>query len=302
MVEIKVYRDFILQDIIYEFDKLETSVKFYGIGSFSITFNYNPLLIENDMLEINGTFFIVDDILRYRDLSRKAVYVYKGKCIKSLLERRVLPARVVMDPIYTISAIQIELTKAFIAQGKRKIDGFKIGNHQLPPNDGNPIYRGNRNLENMNLHDFTMELLSKIEGYSYKIDVKIPTKELIFSICKADDKSNELFFGEMFSNLTDIEYNSVKSKEINACYNNGSLVQEFSTGLRRREGYGNRCVFVRDYVSGRILENEYFVYRRDWKVGDYIQLKGEEFNTKKQVIEVKEFYSSTYTLEIVLGD
>ena len=302
MVEIKVYRNFILRDIIYEFEKLETSVKFYDIGSFSITFNKDPFLIDNDILEINGTFFVVEDIFRYRNLNKKTVYVYKGKCIKSLLERRVLPSKVVMEPVYLVSAIQIEINKAFISSGKRKIEGFKIGTHEIPSNELNVIYRGNRNLENMNLHEFTMELLSQLKGYSYKIDVLLRTKELVFFICKAEDKSNKLFFGEEYSNLTDVEFNSIRSKGFNACYKNGNVVQEFSSSWQRRENYGDKCVFVRDYISGRILENEYFVYGKDWKVGDYIQLKGLEFNMKKQIVEVKEFYSNAYTLEVVLGD
>lgn len=302
MLEIKVYRDLVLRDIIYEFEKLETRVSFYDVGDFSIAFNHDPMLIYNDILEINGTFFIVEDILRYRDLSKKTVFVLKGKCIKSLLQRRVLPAKVVMDPVFLVSAIQIELNKAFIASGARRIEGFKIGTHELPQNDGNPIYRGNRSLENMNLHDFTMEMLSSLKGYSYKINVFPNRKEFVFSICKADDKSNELFFGEEFSNLSDIEYNTTRSKGFNACYNNGNLIREFSSGWQRREGYGDRCIFTKDYVSGRILQNEYFIYGKDWKLGDYILLKGDEFNVKKQVVEVKEFFSSSYTLEVVLGD
>lgn len=295
-MNIEVYKNLELMDMIFSFDKLESSIKFCGYGTFRLITKEYIDLSADDILMINGRAFLVEDIYKYKSISNITKYEIVGKCLNSLLERRVLTGKYTSQ---TGAVIETELrnllTNAFISPGDRNIPEFELGN-QLSITD---TFGEVKEYNNMTVGRFLTEILGLI-GIGYRIDFDAKRKKFVFRLLKGNDKSSQVFFSEEYDNLSDCELSVLSSSAVNVAYHEG-VASGVSQGLRRREGYEIHPIETK--IEGKILQTEQYSYKEDWNLGDIVLISDKQvgFKAKKRIVEIKEFYSERYDMEVVFG-
>ncbi len=295
-MDIKIYKNLEFTDMIFDFDRLETSVKFCDYGSFRLLMKEYLDLNIDDILIINGRSYFVEDIYKYKNLSNVTKYEIVGRCVNSLLERRVLPNELVISAERNIeSEIRSLITSAFISSGDRKVLEFELAavigaletfSHEVK-------------FSNKSIGRVISEMLSKTK-LGYRIDFDATRKKFVFRLIDGTDRANEVFFSEEYDNLSDSELSIVSRDLVNVAYKDGVSTGS-SSGLSRREGYEIKD--VKRKIEARMIPTPQYTYKEDWNLGDIVFISDIHvgFKEKRQITEVKEFFSNGYDMEVVFG-
>ena len=178
-----------------------------------------------------------------------------------------------------------------------------------------------------NLAENIFELCKNFE-IGNKIELDLNNKKFLFKLYKGNNLKNIYFSYE--TNVLDMEYEESDINMKNLCYiklddkNNYKVIGE-TKGLNRHETIvenkkadideiiksfeeiGNKTLFknkTKENIKCAIESNRFYVFNRDYKLGDIITVKNKNWNLQKElrIEEIEETYDKEYTLNITLGE
>ncbi|HDI3121693.1 hypothetical protein FDA77_00820 [Clostridium botulinum] len=170
--------------------------------------------------------------------------------------------------------------------------------------------------------------LCKLYEIGNKIELDLNNKKFLFKLYKGNNLNNICFSYE--TNVLDMEYEESDINMKNLCYiklddkNNYKVIGE-TKGLNRHETIvenkkvdtdeiiksfeeiGNKTLFknkTKENIKCVISPNRFYIFNRDYKLGDIITVKNKNWNFQKElrIEEIEETYDKEYTLNITLGE
>lgn len=316
-LRLEIFKEFELIDMIYSYESFEHTRKFADCGEFSLKLNNfkdNNILSPNNIILIDNTPYIIENINRYKNANKTIETEVTGRSLKAILDRRVIPNFTLNTNTTYEQQIYKLVQDNYIkpTDNNRKVDFIKnanLKNINLKPTQ-EIVY------ENKYLLDLIIEIC-KLCDLGFDMKYFPEEKQIVFEVLQGNDLTDDVVFSEQFNNITDLEiYNQTKDYKNICYYKNGETVCVMGTGvgLDRREHIisGDMSEAIKQLedrketlsIECSVLSNEQFKYKIDWDLGDIVLIEDKGLNIfiSKRIIEIKETINESHYIELVFGD
>ncbi len=317
-MRVEIYENFVLQDMIYDFEKLSAGQKFRGYGSFNLmmqSLEYVDSCKIGRIAVVKDEAFLIEDIMKYKDLEQKEKLHIKGSHINKILDKRIVLQDVTVNKNETYETqIRRLITQNLIStSANRKIPAFALesvrGFTKKPTQD--------YILKKDSLAKIINEMCTNAD-MGYRIEFIPSQKKFIFHLMESEDKTSRIFFSEEYGNATNAELQINTSDSFNVCYldNNGSISEHGAgSGLERVERFVSGSdvgAAMEELNRGKkkesvicdVLLTEQFEYETDWDLGDIVTFSEKKlgFQVERPILEITEIYGRTFDLEVIFGE
>lgn len=317
-MRLDIFNGFESVTMIFDFKSFSFKRCYRGVGEFTLELDSlsESASLQQDYFMIVGTdTFIIENRHKYKNAKNEIIFELSGQHINSILGRRVITGLI----INTSDTIENQLYRLVR-------DNFISPSdiHRVIPGFCNAAGRGltkkattSYTLENMSV----LEVLNTVCGNSdlgYQVNFYPELGKFEFEVLAGRDLSDDVFFGDEFSNVTESEIYENKQGYVNVGYlnNEGVITTAGSaTGLDRREFIqtGTDIMAVTDALKenepkvnaeGVVISNDQFMYRVDWNLGDSVSFldKTIGFIVEKPILEIEEVYTETVEINVTFGD
>ena len=316
-MRVEIYENFVLQDMIYSYEKLSSDQKFRGTGTLQLmmqSLEYVDSCKIGRIAVVKDEAFLIEDISKYKDLEQKEKFVIKGSHINKILDKRVVLSDVTINTNETYETQIRRLVEQNLINttASRKIPAFALEGARGYTRKPAQAYVFKKD----SLAKIVNEICVNSEmGYRVAFDRK--AKRFIFQLTESIEKFN-VTFSEELRNATNSELQIATGEAFNVCYldNNGSITEHGAgNGLERVErmvsgsdvgaameelNRGKR----KESVISDILLTDQFEYEKDWDLGDIVTFEDKKigFRVQRPILEIMEIYGKTFDLEVIFGE
>ena len=313
MMNIYIFNQFTLIDICVSYTSLKLTRYFRGIGSFELELNS---LEEAKKFEIgnyitlNTDTYIVENIHKYKSADKTVKVEISGKHLNSILDRRVVRSYVIGTETSYESASEDLVDSNFInaTDTNRNISNMAVKVSEKATYPTTAI-----SLEKLSVASMLNKSLS-YQQLGYKLSLDTENKRYLFEVLQPSDKRDEVYFSELFGNISECDYYRNVSDEKNVCY---VFTETETTEIGSAVGLERKEMFVENQYNSELqsntalesasvvlLQTDMYTYRKDYDVGTIVTFIDKELNisTSKQINSITEYYSNVDEIEIEIGD
>lgn len=317
-MKLEVFKGFDLEDIIIDFESFRAVRAYRDAKGFELilkSLDQAGSLKDDNIILIGQDAYLIENFGKYKNPDNEARYEVTGRHINCLLERRAVISYVVSTAMTYEAQIYRIVNENFInpTDPDRVLPGLINAASKGFTETPTESYE----IKNKSALEIIREF-AETADLGFRIIFDPDNQQFIFEVYKGEDKTNDVFFSEEFSNVADVELTKRTEDYRNIGYldNNGVITQiGTASGIDRREystsgdDIGNVLEELQRRkqiisANGQILNTNQFIYKDDWDLGDTVSFEDKQlgFNVERPVLEVTETYTNQLEIEAVFGD
>lgn len=306
-MQLFVFKDFLLQTILFEYASFQFRRCFRGAGEFTLTLNgldEIDNLIEGNIILAQDDAYLIENTHSFSNMKGEKTLEITGRHINCLLERRVQET----TAINTTDAIEVQLMALIDANFIHPIiparKAAEISNKPVKGIDTKATTA--YTLNKMAL----LELCNRIcgnSGLGYRLNYLPEERTIQFEVLQGRDLKDQVFFSEEYANVSEADIYKQSNEYRNVLCKDGTFTGD-AAGLERREVMIDDTQNLSDFqrlisVDGAILNTDQFQYRGDWDLGDTVTFIDRTlgFYVENPVLEIVETHGSDKDIDVTFG-
>lgn len=328
MLKLRVYKDFILQDILPYYSYLKWTRRFCDLPEFELKMpfdleTYNLLTLDTVVYnEFTKEACFVNRRAVYRESNGSYTLHIKGVGVADILDYRVAVIDMTASPEALVKSL---INSNFVSPSisARRVPGFALGTMAVSNNTAQTLLYDRHTSVQTILHKLLQELY-----IGYRVRYDLSSKQYIFDLYEGNAPAH-VVFSQDYRNISSQSIYHLGDDYKNVVYVGADDAEKETTvtivgsagGLNRRETAISSDTNESDTTTGNNLLKEHqistsadltidtnsqsFTYRNDWDLGDIVRFKDEDtgVNLLKNITEITETYElGRVSLDVTLGD